>query len=60
MSDKLFRLEVGDELRLIRMEFRHFIGPLKGREYRGQRGEYYSADGYHLANGLRAALCTHD
>ena len=60
MSDELFRVEVGGELKLTRMEFRHFTGPLKGREYRGQPGEYYSADGYHLANGLRAALGTHD
>jgi hypothetical protein len=39
-----------------RMEFLHFTGPLKGREYRGQPGEYYSGDGYHLANGHRAAI----
>jgi hypothetical protein len=38
-----------------RMEFQHFSGPLKGREYRGQPGEYYSVDGYRLLNGLRAA-----
>jgi hypothetical protein len=55
-SGELFRIEVKGELRPTRMEFHHFTGPLKVREYRGQPGEYYSVDGYHLANGLRAAI----
>jgi hypothetical protein len=55
-SGELFRIEVDGELRPTRMEFRHFTGPLKGREYRGQPGEYYSIDNNHLTNGLRAAI----
>jgi hypothetical protein len=51
---------VDAELKLTRMEFRHFTAPLKGREYRGQPGEYYSVDGYHLADGVRAAIGEHD
>ena len=39
-----------------RMDFRHFSGPMKGREYRGLPGEYYSVDGYWLRDGLRAAI----
>jgi hypothetical protein len=31
-------------------------GTLKGAWYRGLAGEYYSVDGYHLRNGLRAAI----
>jgi hypothetical protein len=38
------------------MEFRHFTGPMKGREYRGQPGEYYSVDGHALRDGMRAAI----
>jgi len=44
------------ELQVTRMEFRHFTGPLKGRLYRGQPGEYYSVDDYWLRDGLRAAI----
>jgi hypothetical protein len=52
----LFRIEVDGELRPTRMKFRHFTGPLKRRELWGQAGEYYSTDGYHLRNGMRAAI----
>jgi hypothetical protein len=38
------------------MEFREFLGPLRGRENRGQSGEFYSADGYWLRDGLHAAI----
>ena len=31
-------------------------GPMKDRTLRGLDGEYYSVDGYHLTNGLRAAI----
>jgi hypothetical protein len=55
-SGEPFRIEVDGELKLTRMEFRHFEGPLKGRGYRGQPGEYYSTDGYWLRDGLRAAI----
>ena len=55
-----FRIEVNGELRLTRMEFRHFTEPTSGRDYRGQTGEYYSVDGYHLRNGARAAIGEHD
>jgi hypothetical protein len=55
-SGELFRVEVDGELKLTRMEFRHFMGPLKGGEYRGRHGEYYSVDGFDLADGLRAAI----
>jgi hypothetical protein len=57
-SGEVFKIEVPgtDELKPTRMEFRHFTGPLKGSAYRGQPGEYYSADGYHLHDGLRAAF----
>jgi hypothetical protein len=48
-------LEVDGVLRRTSIEFRHFTGPLKGRTYRGQSGEYYSTDGYHLTGRLRAA-----
>ena len=54
-SGEIFRIEVDGELRPTLMEFRHFAGPLKGRLYRGQPGEYYSVDGYWLRNGLRVA-----
>jgi hypothetical protein len=47
---------VDSELLPTRLEFRHFTGPMKGRELLGQVGEYYSCDGYHLRNGLRAAI----
>ena len=59
-SGELFRIEVDGELKPTRMEFHHFTGPMKGREYRGQPGEYYSVDGYHLRNGARAAIGEHD
>jgi hypothetical protein len=52
----VFRVEVDGELKLTRMEFRHFTGPMKGQTYRGLPGEYYSIDGYWLRDGLRAAL----
>jgi hypothetical protein len=57
-SGDVFRVEVDGELRPTRMEFRHFTGPMKGREHFGQAGEYYSCDGHHLRNGLRAAIGT--
>jgi hypothetical protein len=44
------------ELKVTRMEFRLFTGPMKGREYHGQPGEYHSTDGYGPANGMRAAI----
>jgi hypothetical protein len=53
---EVFRIEVDGELRPTRMEFRHFTGPLKGRELMGYTGEYYSVDGYWLRNGVRAAI----
>jgi len=56
MSGDVFRVEVKGELRTSRMEFRHFQGPMKGREYRVQPGEYYSVDGYWLRDGLRASF----
>ena len=55
-SGDLFRIEANGELRVTRMEFRDFTGPMKGHMYRGQPGEYYSVDGYRLANGMRAAI----
>jgi hypothetical protein len=54
-SGDTFQIEVDGVLKPTRMEFRHFTGPLKGRELWGQAGEYYSAEGYHLRNGVRAA-----
>jgi hypothetical protein len=56
ISGGVFRVEIDGELRPTRMEFRHFTGPMKGREFFGHAGEYYSCDGYHLRNGLRAAI----
>ena len=56
-SGEVFRVEVDGELKLTRMEFRHFSGPMRGREYRGQTGGYYSVDGYWLRDGVLAALC---
>jgi hypothetical protein len=47
---------IDGELRPTRMDFRHFSGPMKGRQYRGLPGEYYSVDGYWLRDGLRAAI----
>jgi hypothetical protein len=38
-------------LRMTRIESRQFLGPLTG----GMCREYYSVDGYQLADGLRAA-----
>jgi hypothetical protein len=55
-SGDVFCVEIDGELRPICMEFRHFTGPMKGREHFGQAGEYYSCDGYHPRNGLRAAI----
>jgi hypothetical protein len=53
-----FRVEVDGavDLKLTRMEFWHFGGPLKGREFREGPGEYYSVEGYELRDGLRAAI----
>jgi hypothetical protein len=59
-SGELFRIEVRGELKVTRMEFRHFTGPLRGRTLRGQPGEYYSVDGYPLRNGLNAAIGAQD
>jgi hypothetical protein len=42
-----FLVEVSGEMKQTRMELRH---------HKSGGGEYYSADGYHLASGLRAAL----
>jgi hypothetical protein len=55
-SGELFRIEVDGELKVTRMDFHHFNGPLKGRELAGQTGEYYSVNGYRLRNGARAAI----
>ena len=55
-SGELFRIEDAGELKLTRMEFRLFTGPMKGRELWGQTGEYYSVDGFHLRNGARATI----
>jgi Domain of unknown function (DUF5348) len=62
-SGELFRVYLDGEMKLTRMEFRHLDfrdlddgGTLKGARYRGLAGEYYSVDGYHLRNGLRAAI----
>jgi hypothetical protein len=55
-SGDRFRIEVDGELKVTRMEFHHFTGTMKARELFGQAGEYYSADGYHLRDGLRARI----
>jgi hypothetical protein len=57
-SGDTFRVEVdaAADLKLTRMEFWHFGGPLKGRAYREGPGEYYSVEGYQLRDGLRAAI----
>ena len=49
-SGELFRVEVGGELKLTRMEYRHLPGG---------DGAYYSVDGYPLRDGLRAAIGEH-
>jgi hypothetical protein len=58
-SGELFRVEVDGQLEPTRMEYRHFEDP-QGRRHitvqPGQPGEYYSADGYELRDGLRAAI----
>jgi hypothetical protein len=43
-SGDAFRLEVGDVLRITRMEYAHHAGG------------YYGIDGYELRNGMRAAI----
>jgi hypothetical protein len=50
-NGELFRIEVPGyvHLQLTRMEFRHIPEQVSG-------GEYYSVDGFHLADGLRAAV----
>jgi hypothetical protein len=57
-AGKQFRIEVprGGGLKLTRMEYRQSTGPLAGRDYPGQLGEYYTTSGYPLHDGLRAAL----
>jgi hypothetical protein len=45
-SGDVFRVEVDSELKLTRMEYRHF----------DRGGEYYSVDGFPLRDGLRAAI----
>jgi hypothetical protein len=50
-SGEPFRVEVDGEIRLTRMEFRHF---------NGGGGEYYSVHGYPLRDGLRAAFGAED
>ena len=55
-SGDRFRIEADGELKLTRMEFRHFTGTMKARELFGQAGEYYSAERYHLRDGLRARI----
>ena len=37
-SGDLFRVEMNGELKVTRMEFRDFTGPMKGHMYRGQPG----------------------
>ena len=51
-----FHIEVGGELKLTRIEFRHFGGPMKGRTLHGLPGEYYSVDGYCLRDGTRTSI----
>jgi hypothetical protein len=53
-----FMIEVPgtDELQRTRMEFRQFTGPMTGRTLHGLGSEYHSVHGYHLTNGLRAAM----
>ena len=53
---ELFRVEVHGDMRQTRMEFRHFVGPMRGRTLHGQHGEYYSVDAYWLRDGLRASI----
>jgi hypothetical protein len=48
----LIRVDVEGELKVTRMEFRHFTAPMKGQTYYDLPGEYYSVDGY----WLRAAI----
>ena len=45
-SGDLFSVEVAGKLKPTRMEFWHITGTR----------EYFSVDGYHLRNGLRAAI----
>jgi hypothetical protein len=49
-SGELFRVEVGGELKLTRMEYRHLPGG---------DGAYYSVHGYPLRDCLRAAIGGH-
>jgi hypothetical protein len=58
-SGDRFRIEVDGELKVTRMEFRHYTGKMKARELFGQVGEYYSADGYHLRDGVHAGIGAH-
>jgi len=44
-SGDVFRVEIDGELKITRMEWAH-----------GERGRYYSVDGYLLREGLRAAI----
>jgi hypothetical protein len=48
-----FRIEVPDVggLQLTAMAFRRFAVLLKGCDSRGQAGEYFSTDRYHLRDG---------
>ena len=48
-SGDVFRVEIGGELKVTRMEWAH-----------GERGRYYSVDGYQLCEGLRAAIGAED
>jgi hypothetical protein len=48
-SGDVFRVEVDGELKITRMEWAH-----------GERGWYYSVDGYQLRDGLRAAIGAKD
>ena len=50
-SGELFRVEVGGELKLTRMEYRHLPGG---------DSAYYSIDGYPLRDGLHAAIGEHE
>jgi hypothetical protein len=45
----VFRVEVDGELKITRLEWAH-----------GERGWYYSVDGYQLRDGLRAAIEAED
>ena len=55
-SRELFRIEVNGELKVTRMVFRHFIGPMKDRELWGQTGKSYLVDGKEQRPGYAGYL----